>query len=157
MRYPEYIEKLILLSPVGLSSNYSEIVSTRMEDFLQAVCFKFKKTPTVMFQILGGAISNYIFNYVCDQSKFRGLKNKDEFETNRDFINVILRNQSRSEKAVFTFFNKNLQAFKPLTYYSEFLKGIKILVLYGGDDWCPKSHAEDVNIISYYLAAASSA
>ncbi len=28
--------------------------------------------------------------------------------------------------------------------YSEYLKNVPILILYGGDDWCPRSHAEDV-------------
>ena len=61
-------------------------------------------------------------------------------------MNLLLRNKTGSEKAIFKFFNKNLQAFKPITYYSEHLTNIPMLVLYGGDDWCPKSHAEDVKI-----------
>jgi hypothetical protein len=61
-------------------------------------------------------------------------------------LHILFRNHSGSEKAIFAFFNKNLQAYKPITYYYEFLKNKPVLILYGGDDWCPKSHAEDVNI-----------
>jgi hypothetical protein len=59
-------------------------------------------------------------------------------------LNLLLRNKTGSERAIFKFFNKNLQAYKPITYYAELLKNKSILILYGGDDWCPKSHAEDV-------------
>jgi hypothetical protein len=131
---------------VGLSANYAEIKSTRLEDFLQVVCFKVQKTPNGLFKGIFG-FSSLLFNYVCDQSKFRGLKDKYEFDTHRDFLNVVLRNSSGSENAIFSFFNKNLQAYKPLTYYYECLLNVNIYILYGGDDWCPMSHAEDVKII----------
>ena len=70
------IESLILLSPVGLSSSYSEIKSTRLEDMLQSMCFKIEKSPSSIFKILGGAYGNYIFDYVCTEDKFRGLTDK---------------------------------------------------------------------------------
>jgi hypothetical protein len=73
------VEKLILLSPVGLSAIYSEIKSTRMEDLLQTMCFKTQKSPGNVFKMLGGVVSNYIFNHVCTEEKFRGLKNKVKF------------------------------------------------------------------------------
>jgi len=136
--------KLILLSPVGISSNYSEIVSTKIEDFLQSVFFKAKKSPAHVYKLFGGVVSNYVFNKVCDKNKFKGLTNHDEFIAYRDFLNCLFRNKSCSEKAIFNFFDKNLRAFKPLTYYYEFLKDIKILFLYGDVDWCPTRHALDL-------------
>lgn len=70
------VEKLILLSPVGVSSSYQEIVSTRIEDFMQELFFKFEKPPNLMFKLFGGVISNYLFNTVCNEQKFKGLTDK---------------------------------------------------------------------------------
>ncbi len=141
MKYSSEIIQLILISPVGLSAKYKEIVSSRMEDFLQEVCFKIKKTPNSLLKIFAGA--NFLFDFLCDKTKFRGLESNEEFITHRDFINIVLRNQG-SENAVFAFFDKNLRAYKPLSHYSELLKDTNIHVLYGDSDWCPKEHAEDV-------------
>jgi len=76
LRHIDMVEKLILLSPVGLSAIYSEIKSTRMEDMLQSMSFKTQMSPSNIFKMLGGLVSNYIFNKVCTEEKFRGLKNK---------------------------------------------------------------------------------
>ncbi len=97
LRHPETIEKLILLSPVGLSSKYSEIKSTRMEDWLQSMCFKLEKSPSFVFKIMGGFISNTIFNYVCTEEKFRGLKKK----VSNIFLNYL-----------FSLFRKNFRLIK---------------------------------------------
>jgi len=141
--HPEMVERLILLSPVGISSNYTEIVSTKLEDFLQSVFFKQQKAPNSVYKMMG-PLANYFFNKICDRKKFRGLKDDTEFFVYRDFLNCLFRNQSCSEKAIFQFFDKNLRAFKPITYYAEFLKDVKILFLYGDIDWCPSRHAQDL-------------
>ena len=41
-------------------------------------------------------------------------------------------------------FNSKLQANKPIIYYHQVLKDIKILLLYGNDDWNPLKHAQEV-------------
>jgi hypothetical protein len=64
---------------------------------------------------------------------------------------LFLRKSSHSEKAIFSFFNKNLQAFQPITAFSEYLEEKKILVIYGLEDWSPVSHAEDVHIFYLFI------
>jgi len=138
------VEKLILLSPVGLCSKYTHIESTKIEDFLQKAFFKAKKPPTYAYKMFGGAVSNFVFNHVCNENKFKGLKIKEEFLVFRDFLNVMFRNDAGSEQAGFNFFDKNLRAYKPLTFYYENLKDTKILILYGDVDWSPIKHAEEL-------------
>jgi hypothetical protein len=69
------IEKLILLSPVGLSSKYQEIKSTRLEDMLQTISFKTEKTPANLFKTFS-FIGHYIFEKICTEDKFKGLDKK---------------------------------------------------------------------------------
>ena len=57
---------------------------------------------------------------------------------------LFYKKSSNSEKAIFSFFNKNLQAFQPITEFSDFLKHKNVLIIYGDEDWSPVSHAEDV-------------
>lgn len=57
------VKALILLSPVGLSSNYAVIESTKIEDFIQTLSFQTKSPPTELFKSLG-FISSFIFDYV---------------------------------------------------------------------------------------------
>jgi len=64
---------------------------------------------------------------------------------------LFFRKSSYSERAIFSFFNKNLQAFHPITAFSDFLKEKNILVIYGLEDWSPVSHAEDVNKYKFYI------
>ena len=70
------VEKLVLLSPVGLSDKYYDIKSTTIEDWLQKFCFKIEKTPSKLFKNLGGFFSNLIFNSVVTKDKFKGLTDK---------------------------------------------------------------------------------
>lgn len=60
-------------------------------------------------------------------------------------MKALFNRRTSSEYSIFSFFNKNLQAYKPINYFSEILKEKKILILYGKDDWSPVSHAEEVN------------
>lgn len=57
------IEKLVLLSPVGLSSNYSDIKSTKVEDFMQEIFFKLKIPPTFLFKACG-FLANMLSDYL---------------------------------------------------------------------------------------------
>lgn len=68
------IQKLILLSPVGLSSNYAEVVSTKIEDFAQTLLFKFKPYPSFGYKAFG-FIANSLFDYVC-ANKCNGFTSK---------------------------------------------------------------------------------
>lgn len=57
---------------------------------------------------------------------------------------LLYRKGTTSEHAIFSFFNKHLQAYQPITAFSEFLKSKKVLIVYGELDWSPISHAEEV-------------
>lgn len=118
MKYQYYIEKLILLSPVGLSSNYKEIISTRLEDFLQMISFKFQKMPTSFLKAFGAILPNYIFYYICDQSKFRGLKIKVRFQYIKIIIIFILfsRKNLKLIGTLFMFFFEINQDQKKLSF-----------------------------------------
>lgn len=72
LQYQYMVKSLILLSPVGLSANYSPIVSTPIEDLLQSISYTTKSPPTELFNTLG-FFSTYIFEYVF----IRKLKNLD--------------------------------------------------------------------------------
>jgi pimeloyl-ACP methyl ester carboxylesterase len=72
IKYPEMVDKLILLSPVGVSPRYVEIESTKLEDFMQSFFFKVKKSPSFGYKSFG-FVSNAVFNYVCE-GKFKGLQ-----------------------------------------------------------------------------------
>jgi hypothetical protein len=62
-------------------------------------------------------------------------------------MHLLMRNKISSEQAIFHFFDRNLQPYKPITFYCEKLKDIRILILYGDKDWSPRSQAEDVKIL----------
>lgn len=64
---------------------------------------------------------------------------------------LFFKKCSSSEKAIFSFFNKNLQAYQPVTAFSDYLKEKKILVIYGLEDWSPVSHAEDVKDFIFFI------
>lgn len=69
------VEKIILISPVGISTSYSDITSTRIEDILQYLFFKSELTAPTFYKYLGIA-GSYLFNKICTQEKFKGLNNK---------------------------------------------------------------------------------
>ncbi len=70
---------------------------------------------------------------------------QEEFIILRDFLKNLLKHFSWSENTIFAFFNKNIRAYKPITYYYESLKDLKIQIQYGDRDWCPVQQGEDVN------------
>lgn len=59
---------------------------------------------------------------------------------------LFYKKSSTCENAIFSFFNKHLQAYQPVTAFCDYLKYKKILIIYGEDDWSPISHAQDVII-----------
>ena len=59
-------------------------------------------------------------------------------------MHLLMRNKICSEKSIFALFDRNLQPYKPITFLYELLKDINILILYGDNDWSPRSQAEDV-------------
>lgn len=66
------IQKLILLSPVGLSSSYCKIKSTKLEDFFQEMFFKYQAPPTIFFK-MGGFLANMLSDYLVG-GKCSGLR-----------------------------------------------------------------------------------
>lgn len=56
----------------------------------------------------------------------------------------MARNHYSSEKAIYLFFNKNLQAYKPISYYHECFANIPILILYGDKDWAPVDQGQEL-------------
>lgn len=153
------VKALILLSPVGLSSNYAYIESTQIEDFLQILSFHTKYPPSELFKSFG-FISSFIFDYIFLR-KMKNISNqvfiftflpkiKKEIDTIKEFMkSLFYKKSSTCENAIFTFFNKNLQAYQPVTDFSEYFKYKKILIIYGEEDWSPISHAFDVNNLNY--------
>lgn len=56
----------------------------------------------------------------------------------------MARNHYSSEKAIYLFFNKNLMAYKPISFYSECLQNIPVLILYGDRDWSPVDQGKEL-------------
>jgi pimeloyl-ACP methyl ester carboxylesterase len=75
VRHINMVEKLILISPVGISTSYVNITSTRIEDMLQYLFFKSEMTAPTFYKYLGIG-GSFLFNKICTQEKFKGLKNK---------------------------------------------------------------------------------
>jgi hypothetical protein len=69
------VDNIILLSPVGLSSNFDDVASTKTEMTLQKLCFKIQKSPNYIFQTFAGFIANYVFD-IFTREKFKGLTDK---------------------------------------------------------------------------------
>lgn len=74
IRYSYMIDRVILLSPVGMSSKYVDIVSTKMEDFFQRLMYKQESSPFLIFKLFG-EVSNKIFNHFS-KTKFSSIKVK---------------------------------------------------------------------------------
>jgi hypothetical protein len=70
------------------------------------------------------------------ERKFVGITDKAEHKVNRLFINTIYKNRFTAEAAIFIFFNKNIQPYKPIIYHYDVLQGKKILMLYGSHETC---------------------
>ena len=80
LQYQNMVKALILLSPVGLSSNYSPIVSTEIEDLIQSISYSTKFPPTELFNNLG-YFSNFIFDFIF----LKKLQNLDNQVSNNKY------------------------------------------------------------------------
>lgn len=81
IKYPEMIDQIIFLSPIGLCSTFKEMpVSNAVENFIQTLAFKVKRGPNVGIKLLG-VFSRPFFNKYCERSKFRGLS---------DYVTIVL-------------------------------------------------------------------
>jgi pimeloyl-ACP methyl ester carboxylesterase len=137
------VDKIILVSPVGISSTYDEYKNfNKMEAFIQKMCYKFELTPSSGLNLLG-FFSKVVMNMFI-RRKYMGITDKEEYEVNRLFIHTIYKNQFTAESAIFIFFNKNLQPYKPIVYHYDVLLEKKILMLYGDRDWVPMEPAEEM-------------
>jgi pimeloyl-ACP methyl ester carboxylesterase len=137
------VDRIVLVSPVGISSTYDEYKNfNKMEAFIQKMCYKFNMTPSSGLSMLG-FFSKIALNMFIER-KFVGITDKAEYEVNRLFIHTIYKNRFTAEAAIFIFFNKNIQPYKPIIYHYDVLQGKKILMLYGDRDWVPMKPAEEM-------------
>jgi pimeloyl-ACP methyl ester carboxylesterase len=113
-----------------------------MEAFIQKMCYKFNLTPSSGLNMLG-FFSKLVINMFISR-KYMGITDKEEYEINRLFIQSIYKNKFTAESAIFVFFNKNLQPYKPIVYHYDVLIEKKILMLYGDRDWVPMKPAEEM-------------
>lgn len=145
IKYPDMIDHLIFLSPIGLCSSNKELGSCNaIENLVQSMAFKFKRGPNVGIKLFG-FLSRPIFNKYCERSKFRAL-NDEEYDVYKGFLYCQVQKDYSSDSAVYSFFDKNLKAYKPLSLFIEnfrALKGRKILIAYGAEDWCPSINGEE--------------
>lgn len=94
LKYPEMVNQIILLSPLGLCSTFKEIpVSNAIENFIQTLAFKVKRGPNVGIKLLG-IFSRPFFNKYCERAKFKGLT---------DLVYIII-NCSRNMKHLKLFY-----------------------------------------------------
>jgi len=68
MRFREMIEKIVLLSPVGLSNKYYDIESTTIEDWIQKICYKIEKSPSKIDLIVNRHI-NELNKFIKDHEE----------------------------------------------------------------------------------------
>jgi len=66
------VEKLILVSPIGMSGSYLSITTNMVEDLMQYLFFKSEMTAPTFYRYLG-LVGSYLFNYYVTQDRFKGL------------------------------------------------------------------------------------
>ena len=141
IKFPQKVLSLTLLSPIGITSSYIEYFSTPTEEFMQKMMYMLNLTPTEGFKSIPFfyKIMDNLLNH-----KLRHLGNKEEQNIFKEIIHYIYSKESTSEYFIFKFFNVSIQPFKPIIYFYEVLKDIKIDFIYGDNDWNPIDHSEDV-------------
>ncbi len=147
INYPHLIDSIILISPVGVTSCYSEIISSKSEDRIQKLMYLIGYPPSKAFKIIpfsGGILEKMICNNI------KKLDSEDDKQLIRSTIKYILNLPATTEHLIFNLFNWKLQPFKPLIYYYEILEKLKIDFIYGDSDWNPYEHAEDVSLLNYF-------
>jgi cardiolipin-specific phospholipase len=139
-KYPENVNKLILLSPVGIGTEMANISTSPVEDFIHKMLYKMKGPPTIGYKCLG-IFSNFFFDFVIDH-KCKNMNENGESEIFKGFMSCLFRNACVSEKAIFQFFDSNLRAYNPLVNNFKKLQEKRTIFFYGDRDWSPVSHAE---------------
>ena len=94
LKYKYMVKALILLSPVGLSSNYSPIESTPIEDLLQSISYSTKSPPSELFNTLG-YFSNFLFDFIF-RRKLQNLDNQVNLYIK--FINLFIGRNSCNKR-----------------------------------------------------------
>ena len=75
LRYPEMINNLILLSPIGISSTYDEYKKfNKIENFIRQLCYKFNIPPSTGLDFLG-LFKRVAMNFFIG-NKLKSLDNK---------------------------------------------------------------------------------
>jgi len=140
IKYPDYVNKIIFLSPVGISSEITSISTTKFEDIAHKFFYNIKGPPTIGFKMFG-VFANFFFQFLIDH-KCKNLTQKGESELFKNFMSCLYRNACVSEKAVFNFFDIHCRAYNPLINNYKKLQDKPIIFFYGDKDWCPISHAQ---------------
>ena len=142
IKYPDYVTNLVLVSPLGLTPVFKEISNGNMiENLISTLAFKLKKGPNDGMKILG-ILSYPIFSKYCERTKFKGL-NEEEYRVLKEFLYIQILKNNSSDPSVYALFDKNLKAYKPLSFFLDAFKGKKILLSYGENDWCPRENGEE--------------
>lgn len=71
VKYPEMIDELILLSPLGLVQHFELQTTNAFQDLAQSIAFKLKRGPETAKLL--GILSYPIFSKYLDKSRFRSL------------------------------------------------------------------------------------
>jgi len=140
VKYPDCVNKLILLSPVGIGTEITSISTNPIEDVMHKLLYKLQGPPTIGYKCFG-IFSNVCFNFLMN-SKCKNMIGKGEADVFKDFMSCLFRNTCVSEKAIFQFFDSHLRAFNPLVNNFKKLQDKRIYFFYGDNDWSPVSHAE---------------
>jgi cardiolipin-specific phospholipase len=140
IKYPDHINKIIFLSPVGISSEITSISTNAVEDMVHKLFYNLRGPPTIGFKMFG-FFSNVCFHYLMDH-KCRNMTKEGEARLFKNFMSCLFRNTCVSEKAVFQFFDIHCRAFNPLINNYKKLQDKPIIFFYGDKDWCPISHAQ---------------
>lgn len=142
MSYPSNVESLILLSPVGISSHFIEYVSSKTEDIFQKVMYNLNKPPTYGYQVIGKFAKSFFESILSN--KLKGFDEGDDSKTFEELMKNVFKLKPTSENLIYKFFNSSIQAYKPICYYFECFKDMKVDFIYGDSDWNPVQHAEEV-------------
>jgi len=139
-KYPDSVTKVIFLSPVGISSEITNISTNPLEDIVHKIFYKIRGPPTIGVKMFG-FFSNVCFHFLMD-TKCKKMTGLGEGELFKNFMSCLFRNTCVSEKAVFTFFDIHCRAYNPLILNYKKFQDKPIIFFYGDSDWSPISHAQ---------------
>jgi len=140
IKYPDIVNKLMFLSPVGISSEITHISTNPLEDIVHKVFYNIRGPPTIGYKCFG-FFSNLCFHFLMD-TKCKKMTGKGEADLFKNFMSCLFRNTCVSEKAVFVFFDIHCRAYNPLINNYKKLQDKPMIFFYGDNDWSPVSHAQ---------------